>query len=105
MVMVVMIQLMSQLIFLVILRVVVIMSTQWTDPNHNIEMVRINSDTFTMGSPDSETDRRSVEGPVHTVNISKDFYIGKYEVTQGQWAQVIGGNNHGQIVVQIQLAA
>jgi len=45
-----------------------------------------------MGSPDSEPDRYVCEGPAHTVIISKDFYIGKYEVTQAQW-QLIMGNN------------
>ena len=66
------------------------MGTTWTDPNFSIEMIRISSGTFMMGSPDTETDRTSNEGPQHQVTISKDFYIGKYEITQGQWEAVMG---------------
>ncbi len=40
-------------------------------------------DGFDAGKPD--------EKPVHTVCVD-DFYIGKTEVTQGQWQSVMGGN-------------
>ena len=33
---------------------------------------------------------RPNELPVHTAEISKPFYIGKYEVTQGEWFKVLG---------------
>ena len=46
--------------------------------------------TFQMGSPDSEVGRGEDEGPVHEVEISQGFYLGKYEVTQGQWEAVMG---------------
>ena len=46
--------------------------------------------TFTMGSPDSEEGRGADEGPQHEVTISQGFYLGKYEVTQGQWENVMG---------------
>ena len=70
-------------------------SSTWTDPNYSIDMILISSGTFTMGSPDTETGRYTDgrEGPQHQVTISKDFYLGKYEVTQGQWENVIGGVN------------
>jgi formylglycine-generating enzyme required for sulfatase activity len=32
------------------------------------------------------------EKPGHRVNISKPFYLGKYEVTQAQWKEVMGNN-------------
>ena len=67
--------------------------TTWTDPYYGVEMMRISSGIFTMGSPSYETDRDVDEGPQHTVMISKDFYLGKYEVTQGQWEAVMGGTN------------
>ena len=54
-----------------------------------IEMVRINGGTFWMGS-DSAT-AYSDEKPVHQVTLSS-FSIGKYEVTQGQWQEVMGSN-------------
>src|SRR5712692_2257925 len=39
-----------------------------------------------MGSP--KGDKR--EKPLHRVQISRGFFIGKYEVTQGQWQAVMG---------------
>lgn len=45
--------------------------------------------SFMMGSPPTESDRHGSEGPVHEVTISKDFYIGKFEVTQAQWLAVM----------------
>jgi formylglycine-generating enzyme required for sulfatase activity len=57
-----------------------------------IEMVWIEPGTFTMGSPDSEFGRDSNEGPQHQVTISRGFWLGKYELTQGQWQAVMGSN-------------
>ena len=56
----------------------------------SVEMVYIEPGTFDMGSPSSEERRENDEGPVHEVKISKGFYLGKYEVTQGQWEAVMG---------------
>ena len=53
-------------------------------------LVRIPAGSFQMGSPDTERSRDSDEGPVHTVNITYDYYMGKYEVTQTQWIAVMG---------------
>ena len=55
-----------------------------------IEMVRITAGTFQMGSPDTEKERNTNEGPVHGVTLSRDFYIGKYELTQAQWLKIYG---------------
>ncbi len=57
-----------------------------------IEFVQIPAGEFDMGSPKSEKDRNPDEGPVHRVNISKPFYMGKYKVTQKQWSDVMGNN-------------
>jgi formylglycine-generating enzyme required for sulfatase activity len=54
------------------------------------EMVYVQGGTFTMGSPASEPERSSDEVQ-HQVTLSS-FYIGKYEVTQGQWEAVMGDN-------------
>src|SRR5678815_542953 len=45
--------------------------------------------TFIMGSPSNEPERRADEDQVE-VTLSKGFWMGKYEVTQGQWKRVIG---------------
>ena len=46
---------------------------------------------FTMGSPESETDRNSNEKQVK-VTLTKGFWMAKTEVTQAQWNAVMGNN-------------
>ena len=53
-------------------------------------LVRVPAGHFRMGSPDEERGRLPWEGPTHSVSISYDFYMGKYEVTQGQWQALMG---------------
>jgi formylglycine-generating enzyme required for sulfatase activity/sugar lactone lactonase YvrE len=55
-----------------------------------MEFVWIEPGTFLMGSPESEPGRAADEGPQHEVTISQGFYLGKFEVTQGQWEAVMG---------------
>ena len=55
-----------------------------------MEMVWIEPGKFTMGSPSSEVGRYDNEGPQREVTIKKGFYLGKYELTQGQWQKVMG---------------
>jgi len=54
----------------------------------DIEMVFVEGGTFQMGSYDGE-DRYPSNRLVHTVTISS-FYMGKYEVTQKEWFDVMG---------------
>ncbi|MDR3335178.1 MAG: formylglycine-generating enzyme family protein [Treponema sp.] len=54
------------------------------------DMVRINGGTFMMGSPASEAGRGNSEVP-HRVTVS-GFYLGKYEVTQREYAALLGMN-------------
>jgi formylglycine-generating enzyme required for sulfatase activity len=44
---------------------------------------------FVMGSPRGEPERRPGEDQVK-VTLSRGFWMGKYEVTQGQWKRVVG---------------
>src|SRR5262249_56788093 len=44
---------------------------------------------FVMGSPPDEPERRPDEAQVE-VTLTKGFWMGKYEVTQGQWKRVVG---------------
>ena len=55
-------------------------------------LVRIPAGTFSMGSPDTELGRDPDESPVHKVTITHDFYLGRYEVTQAQWAALMPEN-------------
>jgi formylglycine-generating enzyme required for sulfatase activity len=52
--------------------------------------VLISGGSFTMGSPASEAGRESDEVP-HEVTVSS-FYMGKYEVTQREYEEVMGTN-------------
>ena len=54
-------------------------------------MVLVPGGSFLMGSPENEPGHSGKEGPRHSVTM-RDFYIGKYEVTQAQWRAVMGGN-------------
>lgn len=56
-----------------------------------IPFVWIPAGCFKMGSPSSEKDRRDNEGPVHKVCLD-GFWMGKYEVTQGEWKKIMGNN-------------
>ena len=57
-----------------------------------IELVPIPAGTFLMGSPGNEVGRSNPEGPQTMVTISKSFWMGKYEVTQGQFKELMGYN-------------
>jgi len=60
--------------------------------NVEIEMVFVKGGTFMMGcSGKNAGNCEKDEKPAHKVTVG-DFQIGKYEVTQKQWAQVMGGN-------------
>jgi formylglycine-generating enzyme required for sulfatase activity len=48
--------------------------------------------TFRMGSPEDEVDRDDNEGPQTDVIISRGFWMGRYEVTQGEYLAVMGNN-------------
>jgi len=52
--------------------------------------VRINGGTFTMGSPTNERSRNDDEVQ-HQVTVSS-FFMGKYEVTQKEYQEVMGTN-------------
>jgi len=52
-----------------------------------IEMVAISGGEFMMGSPAEELDRYDFESPQHLVTV-RDFYMGRYPVTQTQWQVV-----------------
>ena len=57
-----------------------------------MEFVKIPAGEFMMGSPSDENGRYEDEGPVHKVTIKEAFYLGRFEVTQEQWREVMGSN-------------
>ena len=60
-----------------------------------MKLVLIPAGEFMMGSPDSDPIAGSEEKPAHRVRITKPFYLGVYEVTQGEYQRVMGGNPSG----------
>jgi formylglycine-generating enzyme required for sulfatase activity len=56
-----------------------------------MKLVLIPAGKFTMGSPEDEKNRSDDEQQ-HEVEISKPFYMGVYEVTQGEYEKVMGTN-------------
>ncbi|MBI3823098.1 MAG: formylglycine-generating enzyme family protein [Planctomycetes bacterium] len=54
-------------------------------------LIRIPAGTFTMGSPADEKHRNADETQ-HDVKITKPFYLSVYEVTQHQYATIMGKN-------------
>ena len=54
--------------------------------------VEVPAGRFLMGSPSSEAGRAADEGPQREVTISRSFWLGKFEVTQAQWAAVMKAN-------------
>ena len=61
------------------------------DSTTGMEFVWVPKGCFQMGSPSGESKRDSDEGPVHRVCVD-GFWMGKYEVTQGEWQKIMGNN-------------
>jgi formylglycine-generating enzyme required for sulfatase activity len=57
-----------------------------------IQLKRIPSGEFLMGFPDDDQRAFVGEKPRHRVRITRPFYLGVYEVTQGQYVAVMGNN-------------
>ena len=63
------------------------------DNGTGIEMLLVPAGTFTMGcSASTSYGCDSDENPLHQVNLTQAFYMGRYEVTQAQWTAKMGSN-------------
>ncbi len=65
-------------------------------------MVRVPGGTFTMGSSAAETTRERVdpklvddERPPHSVTIAKEFALGQFAVTRGEFAAFVRDTGYG----------
>jgi formylglycine-generating enzyme required for sulfatase activity len=63
----------------------------WTDPATGMEFKWVPAGSFEMGCGSWTSDCDSYEKPLHSVRLS-GFWLGKFEVTQGQWQRVMGNN-------------
>jgi formylglycine-generating enzyme required for sulfatase activity len=60
----------------------------WTVPDLGLELVWVAPGGFEMGSNDGDGN----EKPVHAVQISRGYWLGKYEVTQAEYETMMGTN-------------
>ncbi|MBF0367991.1 MAG: formylglycine-generating enzyme family protein [Magnetococcales bacterium] len=63
----------------------------WTEPVTKMEMIWLSGGCYQMGSPPKASGRDADEGPVHQACLS-GFWMGRYEVTQGQWEKIVRNN-------------
>ena len=66
---------------------------------HGVKLCWCPPGRFTMGSPRNEPERRSDEDQVE-VTLTKGFWMGKFEATQGDWKRAMGrlpGPAHGGV--------
>lgn len=58
------------------------------------QMVLVPAGEFRMGSPIDEDGRDHQEGPMHRVRIGEAFFVGRYDVTVGEFAEFVKQTNH-----------
>ncbi len=71
----------------------------WSDVTSNTEYMtsklvlrRVPAGTFPMGSPGDEFGRQVNSEDLHTVKLTKGFYIGIFTITQAQWENIVDGS-------------
>ncbi len=65
---------------------------QWKDPVSGLEFIWLQGGCFQLGSRDPRPTRLFLEKPLHTVCVD-GFWMGKYEVTNGQYRQFKPAHN------------
>jgi formylglycine-generating enzyme required for sulfatase activity len=65
-------------------------AVSWTEPITGMEFVLVPAGEFIMGLNRGPGDVRPA--PSHRVRLSQPFYLGRFEVTQSQWTQVMGAS-------------
>jgi formylglycine-generating enzyme required for sulfatase activity len=68
----------------------------WTVADLGLEMVPIAAGSFSMGAPDGYANER----PVTKVTLTRPFWMGKTEVTQGQWRTIMQRTQRQEVVAQ-----
>ncbi len=63
-------------------------SKPWTVPDLGMELRPVTAGSFRMGSNGGDSD----EKPAHTVEITRDFWLGKCQVTQAEYEALLGTN-------------
>ena len=63
----------------------------WREPATGMGFVLVPAGRFRMGSEPGEAGRQPDEA-AHEVEITRPFYLGRYEVTQAEWVRLMGTN-------------
>lgn len=58
------------------------------------EMAPVPAGAFRMGSPIDEDGRDHQEGPLHSVMFASGFYVGRYDVTVGEFSAFVKDTGH-----------
>lgn len=69
--------------------------THYVPSANNLEMIWVEPGTFIMGSPSTEVGRVDSKEDQHEVTLTHGYYLGKFEVTQAQYQEVMTGNPDG----------
>ncbi|ACU89365.1 formylglycine-generating enzyme family protein [Desulfomicrobium baculatum] len=64
----------------------------WTEPITGMDFIWVSAGSFWMGAQQSDADATWVEMPRHKVTLTREYWIGKYPVTQFQWKRIMGRN-------------
>lgn len=68
-----------------------IVTPAWRDPQTGMEFLKVPGGSFQMGCHANAGVCRDNEKPARTVRLNS-FWMGKFEVTQGQWTRIMGAN-------------
>lgn len=82
--------LVKSMVILVIMLPVTTLAQNTNNPSE-IEMIFVEGGTFQMGSDENDEYAERIEKPKHEVSVS-DFQIGKYEVSQRLWENIMETN-------------
>ena len=64
---------------------------RWRERTTGMEFVLVQPQSFEMGTPEDVPGREPQE-VLHRVQLTRPYYLGQYEVTQGQWRMVMESN-------------
>ncbi len=62
-----------------------------------IEFLLVPPGEYMRGASPGDGEAHGNEKPAHRVRITKAFYLGRYEMTQGEWKKATGGSNPSQL--------
>ncbi|MBF0472567.1 MAG: formylglycine-generating enzyme family protein [Nitrospirae bacterium] len=80
------------ILFLIVFSISSFADSIYKDPVTGMEFVFVKGGCYQMGDTFGDSKKYHLIETPHVVCVD-DFYMGKYEVTQGQWKKIMGRNN------------